>query len=234
MASFEVGGAPDAVGAGRHQRSARAHGSGRALAWSRPPRRRLRSRSDHPARHRASRSSATFRLSAARSGRFATSVEQLVVGLAPVMGGAASRAKRSSRPAGHQASAARIAMCAHKPRSLRARTRPSATGGQWWRTQIVLLAAGAIRRRGSQARRRREGKADQRRLAAAVGAEEPERAAAGGLVVDAIEGGAVAEALDEAACEDGGGGGHASAGKPSGPGHIGCADRLRPSPHTFG
>jgi len=86
-----------------------------------------------------------FRLGhAARSGRFATSVEQLVVGLAPVMGWGRVPRDRSERARfvrAHRRSVQRwlddlqaAGIVAHVPeRDGR---------GQWWRTQIVLLAAG--------------------------------------------------------------------------------------------
>jgi hypothetical protein len=86
-----------------------------------------------------------FRLGhAARSGRFATSVEQLVVGLAPVMGWGRVPRDRSERARfvrAHRKSVQRwlddlqaAGIVAHVPeRDGR---------GQWWRTQIVLLAAG--------------------------------------------------------------------------------------------
>ena len=115
-----------------------------------------------------------FRLGhAARSGRFACSVEQLVVGLAPVMGwGAvpAGRAERARFVRAHRKSVQRwlddlqaSGLAAHEPeRDAR---------GRWWRTQIVLLAAPAPTReelrvagrrsRGWRAReraRRREGR----------------------------------------------------------------------------
>jgi hypothetical protein len=85
-----------------------------------------------------------FRLGhAARSGRFATSVEQLVVGLAPVMGwGAVPRggSERARFVRAHRKSVQRwlddlqaTGIVAHVPeRDMR---------GQWWRTQIILLAA---------------------------------------------------------------------------------------------
>ncbi|MEO8691003.1 MAG: hypothetical protein ABI611_22665 [Solirubrobacteraceae bacterium] len=86
-----------------------------------------------------------FRLGhAARSARFATSVEQLVVGLAPVMGWGRvprERAERARFVRAHRKSVQRwlddlqaAGLVAHVPeRDVR---------GQWWRTQIVLLAAG--------------------------------------------------------------------------------------------
>jgi hypothetical protein len=85
-----------------------------------------------------------FRLGhAARSGRYASSVEQLVVGLAPVMGWGAvpvDVGERRRFVAAHRRSvqrwlddlqASRIA--AHEPER--------DSRGLWWRTQIVLLAA---------------------------------------------------------------------------------------------
>jgi hypothetical protein len=85
-----------------------------------------------------------FRLGhAARSGRFATSVEQLVVGLAPVMGwGVVPRggSERARFVRAHRKSVQRwlddrraTGIVAHVPER--------DTRGQWWRIQIVLLAA---------------------------------------------------------------------------------------------
>ena len=85
-----------------------------------------------------------FRLGhAARSGRFATSVEQLVVGLAPVMGwGAVPRggSERARFVRAHRKSVQRwlddlqaAGVVAHEPERDNL--------GRWWRTQIVLLAA---------------------------------------------------------------------------------------------
>ena len=102
-----------------------------------------------------------FRLGhAARSGRFATSVEQLVVGVAPVMGWGKvprGRGERARFVRAHRKSVQRwlddlqaAGVVAHEPER--------DNRGQWWRTQIVLLAAperderGAARRRASRAR----------------------------------------------------------------------------------
>ena len=85
-----------------------------------------------------------FRLGhAARSARFACSIEQLVVGLAPVMGWGtvpASGAERARFVRAHRKSVQRwlddlqvAGLVAHEPERDRA--------GRWWRTQIVLLAA---------------------------------------------------------------------------------------------
>jgi hypothetical protein len=85
-----------------------------------------------------------FRLGhAARSGRFACSIEQLVVGLAPVMGwGAvpASRPERARFVRAHRKSVQRwlddlqaAGVVAHEPERDARRC--------WWRTQIVLLTA---------------------------------------------------------------------------------------------
>jgi hypothetical protein len=86
-----------------------------------------------------------FRLGhAARSARFATSVEQLVVGLAPVMGWGAvprGRGERAQFVRAHRKSVQRwlddlqaAGLVAHVPeRDGR---------GQWWRTQIQLFVAG--------------------------------------------------------------------------------------------
>jgi hypothetical protein len=87
-----------------------------------------------------------FRLGhAARSGRFACSVEQLVVGLAPVMGWGAVPAGGSGRARfvrAHRKSVQRwlddlqaAGLVAHEPER--------DTRGWWWRTQIVLLTAPA-------------------------------------------------------------------------------------------
>ena len=87
-----------------------------------------------------------FRLGhAARSGRFACSVEQLVVGLAPIMGWGAvptSGSERARFARAHRKSVQRwlddlqgAGVVAHEPeRDER---------GWWWRTQIVLLTAPA-------------------------------------------------------------------------------------------
>jgi hypothetical protein len=85
-----------------------------------------------------------FRLGhSARSGRFATSVEQLVVGVAPVMGwGCVPRdgAERARFVRAHRKSVQRwlddlqaAGLVEHEPER--------DNRGQWWRTQIVLLAA---------------------------------------------------------------------------------------------
>src|SRR3954469_2701585 len=85
-----------------------------------------------------------FRLAhAARSGRFACSIEQLVAGLAPVMGwGPVPRdgAERARFVRAHRRSVQRwlddlqaAGVVAHEPER-------DERGG-WWRTQIVLLAA---------------------------------------------------------------------------------------------
>jgi hypothetical protein len=132
-----------------------------------------------------------FRLGhTARSARYACSVEQLVVGLAPVMGwGAipASRAERARFVRAHRKSVQRwlddlqaAGVAAHEPeRDAR---------GWWWRTQIVLLTAPAptaeelhvaqYRARGWRARER--ARARGRRCACALAtirsrASEPQR-----------------------------------------------------------
>jgi hypothetical protein len=78
----------------------------------------------------------------ARSARNATSVEQLVVGLAPVMGwGTPPRgAERARFVRAHRKSVQRwldglqaAGLVAHEPER--------DEGGRWWRTQIVLLVA---------------------------------------------------------------------------------------------
>jgi hypothetical protein len=82
---------------------------------------------------------------AARSARFATSIEQLVIGLAPVMGwgqvprGASARARFVRA---HRRSVQRwlddlqaAGLVAHEPEK--------DCDGLWWRTQLVLLAAPA-------------------------------------------------------------------------------------------
>jgi hypothetical protein len=85
-----------------------------------------------------------FRLGhAARSARYATSIAQLVVGLAPVMGWGAvprGRAERARFVRAHRRSVQRwlddleaAGLVAHEPER--------DAGGRWWRTQIVLLAA---------------------------------------------------------------------------------------------
>jgi len=85
-----------------------------------------------------------FRLGhAARSGRFACSVEQLVLGLAPVMGWGAiptARVERARFVRAHRKSVQRwiddlqaAGVVAHEPER--------DEHGRWWRTQIVLLAA---------------------------------------------------------------------------------------------
>lgn len=85
-----------------------------------------------------------FRLGhAARSARYATSIAQLVVGLAPVMGWGAvprGRAERARFVRTHRRSVQRwlddleaAGLVAHEPER--------DEGGRWWRTQIVLLAA---------------------------------------------------------------------------------------------
>jgi hypothetical protein len=87
-----------------------------------------------------------FRLGhAARSAHFATSIEQLVVGLAPVMGWGAVPARGAERARfvrTHRRSVQRwlddlqaAGLVAHKPERDQA--------GRWWRTQIVLVAAPA-------------------------------------------------------------------------------------------
>jgi hypothetical protein len=96
---------------------------------------------------------------AARSARFATSIEQLVVGLAPLMGwgqvprGAAARARFVRA---HRRSVQRwlddlqaAGLVAHEPER--------DCNGLWWRTQLALLAAPApaedeLRRAGERAR----------------------------------------------------------------------------------
>ena len=113
-----------------------------------------------------------------RSARFATSIEQLVVGVGAGdgLGPGAARTRRSGR-----GSCARIgAACSAgwttcRPRAW-SRTSPSATrDGLWWRTQIVLLRAPAPRRgelavaRAARARLARRERA--RRRARAAGAE---------------------------------------------------------------
>jgi hypothetical protein len=132
-----------------------------------------------------------FRLGhAARSGRYACSVEQLVVGLAPVMGwGEVPRghSERARFVLAHRKSVQRWlddlqagGVAAHEPeRDAR---------GWWWRTQIVLRAAPAptaeelrvaqYRARGWRARER--GRARRRRSACALAtirsrASEPQR-----------------------------------------------------------
>jgi hypothetical protein len=85
-----------------------------------------------------------FRLGhAARSGRYACSIEQLVVGLAPVMGWGAipsQRAERTRFVRAHRKSVQRwlddlaaAGAVAHEPER--------DEHGRWWRTQIVLLTA---------------------------------------------------------------------------------------------
>jgi hypothetical protein len=87
-----------------------------------------------------------FRLGhAARSARFATSIEQLVVGLTPVMGWGTvptRGAERARFVRAHRRSVQRwlddlqtASLVAHEPERDQA--------GRWWRTQIVLLAAPA-------------------------------------------------------------------------------------------
>src|SRR4051794_8920006 len=80
---------------------------------------------------------------AARSARFATSVEQLVVGLAPVMGwgpAPCGKAARARFVRAHRRSVQRwlddlqaAGLVAHEPEK--------DGDGSWWRTQLVLLAA---------------------------------------------------------------------------------------------
>ena len=90
-----------------------------------------------------------FRLGhAQRSGRFATSIGQLVAGLAPVMGWGQvprDRAERARFVRAHRRSVQRwlddlqaAGLVAHEPEQ--------DSDGLWWRTQIVLLAAPAATR----------------------------------------------------------------------------------------
>jgi hypothetical protein len=138
-----------------------------------------------------------FRLGhAARSGRFACSLEQLVAGLAPVMGwGRVPRggAERARFARAHRRSVQRwlddlhaAGVVAHKPER--------DEHGAWWRTQIELLAApvpcaeelrlARARARGWRAReRRRRGRARRAPSLGAIRARacEPQRRARGRL-----------------------------------------------------
>ena len=129
-----------------------------------------------------------FRLGhAARSGRFACSIEQLVAGLAPVMGwGSVPRegAERARFVRAHRRSVQRwlddlqaAGVLAHEPeRDER---------GAWWRTQILLLAAPvpwAEELRLARARARERARRQRSRRARSLGAirdraREPRRAA---------------------------------------------------------
>jgi hypothetical protein len=117
---------------------------------------------------------------AARSARFATSIEQLVVGLAPVMGWGAVPRERSARARfvrAHRRSVQRwlddlqaAGLVLHEPER--------DEDGLWWRTQLVLLsaaelgehelAAATARSRGWAARER--GRARRSRRAPSLGA----------------------------------------------------------------
>lgn len=122
-----------------------------------------------------------FRLGhAARSGRYATSIAQLVVGLAPVMGwGAVPRGgvERARFVRAHRRSVQRwlddlegAGLVAHEPER--------DEGGRWWRTQIVLLAAptplvgelAAAERRARRWRSRERARRRQLRRAPGLGA----------------------------------------------------------------
>ena len=122
-----------------------------------------------------------FRLGhAARSARYATSIAQLVVGLAPVMGwGAVPRGgvERARFVRAHRRSVQRwlddleaAGVVAHEPER--------DEGGRWWRTQIVLFAAptplaselAAAERRARRWRSRERARRWRSRRAASLGA----------------------------------------------------------------
>jgi hypothetical protein len=158
----------------------------RARGFTTPGDARLETRVDALERY-------VFRLGhAARSGRFATSVAQLVVGLAPVMGwGTVPRGRvvRARFVRAHRRSVQRWLDDLQRA-GVVAHERERDQRGQWWRTQIVLLAApepsreelGVARVRGRGSKRRERARRRAGRVAPSLAAIRGRSGVPGGVM----------------------------------------------------